>query len=83
MFSRLLIFIINKLMKDNNEYNYQEIYPDTDITSQQVIIEYIESRVSASGKICVFGVFDSEAGRKIKEEMLAWLLPEYNVYCII
>lgn len=70
-------------MKNSNDYNYQEIYPDTDITSQQVIIEYIESRENSSDKICVFGVLDSETGRKIKEEMLAWLLSEYNVYCVI
>lgn len=32
--------------------------------------------------LCVFGVLKTEEGLKIKEEMLEWLNPLYNVLCI-
>lgn len=33
-------------------------------------------------KLCVFGCLLTEEGKKIKEEMLKWLNPNYNVLCI-
>ena len=32
--------------------------------------------------LCIFGVLENNNGLKIEEEMLKWLIPEYNVYIV-
>ena len=32
--------------------------------------------------MCVFGVLENNDGKKIEDEMLNWLIPNYNIYIV-
>ena len=58
--------------------DFSEIYPNVHSTIEIRHMSEDSSRIP-----CVFGILDSEIGREIEDEMLEWLLPEYDVWCII
>lgn len=61
--------------------DYSLIYPDVGVTAEDVHIEHV-SPDAAGRTVCVFGVLDTAAGREIRDGMLAWLLPEYDVWTV-
>lgn len=61
--------------------DYSLIYPDVGVTAEDVRIEHV-SPDAAGRTVCVFGVLDTAAGREIRDGMLAWLLPEYDVWTV-
>lgn len=63
------------------ELNFKEIYPDVQDISDSVHIEHIECN-AAGRQTCIFGILESKKGLAIRDEMLAWLKPEYDVWCV-
>ena len=63
------------------ELNFKDIYPDVQDISDSVHIEHIECN-AAGRQTCIFGILESKKGLAIRDEMLAWLKPEYNVWCV-
>ena len=61
--------------------DYSLIYPDVSVTAEDVCIEHV-SPDAAGRTVCVFGVLDTAAGREIRDGMLTWLLPEYDVWTV-
>ena len=49
---------------------------------QDVFISFMECDGRQSDNYCVLGVLKSPRGLQIRDEMLSWLLKEYNVYCV-
>lgn len=65
------------------DFNYLEIYGNvTALDTNRISIVHINEHTE-SRRVCIFGILDSEMGRKIKDEMLSWLTLEYDVYCVI
>ena len=61
--------------------NLNEIYPKRIINLN--IIKIIHKTNNSEDKpLCVFGVLENNYGLKIEEEILKWLLPDYNVYIV-
>lgn len=58
--------------------DFSEIYPNIHPTVEIKHMSEDSDRI-----LCVFGVLNSEIGREIQNEMLEWLLPEYDVWCVI
>lgn len=63
------------------ELNFKDIYPDVQDISGTVRIEHIENN-AAGRHTCIFGILESKKGFAIRDEMLAWLKPEYDVWCV-
>jgi len=65
----------------NCEFNLYEIYPKKIVNLQTIKI--IHKTINSSNKtLCVFGVLNNNMGKIIEEEMLKWLIPNYNVYIV-
>ena len=67
---------------DNDNFNLSLIYPEDIIKNKTIRIvhkgnENIENKI-----LCIFGILENKNGYKIEKEMLEWLLPEYDVYCV-
>ena len=67
---------------DNDNFNLSLIYPEGIIKNKTIRIvhkgnENIENKI-----LCIFGILENKNGYKIEKEMLEWLLPEYDVYCV-
>ena len=63
------------------ELNFKDIYPDVQDISDSVHIQHI--KCNAAGRLlCIFGILESKKGLVIRDEMLAWLKPEYDVWCV-
>ena len=61
--------------------NLNEIYPKHIINLN--IIKIIHKTNNSEDKpLCVFGVLENKYGLKIEEEILKWLLADYNVYIV-
>jgi len=63
------------------ELNFKDIYPDVQDISDSVHIEHIGCN-AARRPACIFGILESKKGFAICDEMLAWLKPEYDVWCV-
>ena len=69
--------LFNSIIGDN--YNLASIY---NYNYDNIKIKH-QSQHNISNKIiCIFGVLVNKNGIKIEKEMLNWLLPEYNTYCV-
>ena len=66
---------------DNNEFNLSEIYSEEVYKSNTIRIIH-KTKNSKNKILCVFGVLESDIGLKIELEMLEWLTPNYDVYCV-
>ena len=62
-------------------FNLNEIYPKNVINLNTIKIIH-KTNNSEDKPLCVFGVLENNNGLKIEEEMLKWLIPEYNVYIV-
>ena len=63
------------------ELNFKEIYPDVQDISDSVHIEPVGCN-AAGRQTCIFGILESKKGLAIRDEMLAWLKLEYDVWCV-
>ena len=67
---------------DNEIFNLSLIYPKEIIKNKTIRIVHKGNKNLENKILCVFGVLENENGYKIEKEMLYWLLPEYDVYCV-
>ena len=75
-------FIKKYIKYDNDNFNLSLIYPE-DINKNKTIRIVHKGNENIENKIlCIFGILENENGYKIEKEMLEWLLPEYDVYCV-
>jgi len=65
----------------NCEFNLFEIYPKKIAKSKTIKIIH-KTKNSLNKILCVFGVLENDYGKKIEDEMLKWLLPNYNLYIV-
>ena len=65
----------------NCEFNLFEIYPKKIAKSNTIKIIH-KTKNSLNKIFCVFGVLENNNGKKIEEEMLNWLIPNYNIYIV-
>lgn len=63
-----------------SEFNLEEIYEDNIPNDVIISIEHVASKQDAP--LCVLGVLNTNRGNMIKKELLEWLTPEYDVYCV-
>jgi len=62
-------------------FNLYDIYPN--YIAESNTIKIIHKTYNSNNKtLCVFGVLENEFGKKIEEEMLKWLLPNYDLYIV-
>ena len=62
-----------------DNFDLSDIYePDIDVST--ITIEH--KSTDETKPLCIFGVLKNSNGFDIEKEMLEWLLPEYNVYCV-
>ena len=73
---------INILMRDYSDIDLMDVYAGCSKSLQDVSISFREYNGRQSKRYCVLGVLKSSRGLQIKDEMLSWLLNEYNVYCV-
>lgn len=69
-------------MKDYDDIDLKGIYSECSESLQDVSISFKECDGRQSDRYCVLGVLKSSRGLQIRDEMLSWLLKEYNVYCV-
>ncbi len=62
-------------------FNLYDIYPNYIAKSNTIKIIHKTSN-STNKTLCVFGVLENGFGKKIEEEMLKWLLPNYDIYIV-
>jgi hypothetical protein len=67
---------------DNEIFNLSLIYPDYIIKKNIIRIIHKGNKNIENKILCVFGVLENKNGYEIEKEMLDWLLPEYDVYCV-
>jgi hypothetical protein len=63
------------------EFNLFDIYPKNIVESNTITIIH-KTKNSIDKILCVFGVLENNNGKKIEEEMLNWLIPNYNIYIV-
>ena len=73
---------INILMRDYSDIDLMNVYAGCPELLQDVSISFRECSRRQSERYCVLGVLKSPRGLQIRDEMLSWLLNEYNVYCV-
>ena len=81
-YSYLDIRKINILMIQANNIDLMDVYAGCPELLQDVSISFRECSRCQSERYCVLGVLKSPRGLQIRDEMLSWLLNEYNVYCV-
>lgn len=59
-----------------------DVYVGCPESLQDVSISFRECDERQCDRYCVLGVLKSSRGLQIRDEMLSWLLKEYNVYCV-
>ena len=64
---------------DSDDYNLSLIYNKF---YNSIKIKHKSKIFNLRKDICVLGVLCSDEGLKIEKEMLTWLIPEYDVYCV-
>lgn len=69
--------LFNSIIGDN--YNLTSIY---NYNYDNIKIKHQSKHNTSNKIICIFGVLANKNGIKIEKEMLNWLLPEYNIYCV-
>lgn len=70
--------LFNLIEYDN--YNISLIY---NISYNTIKIKHIiKKNNSLYDTICIFGILVNDKGIQIANEMLEWLIPEYDVYCV-
>lgn len=62
--------------------DFMDVYAGCPKLLQDVSISFMECSGRQSERYCVLGVLKSLRGLQIRDEMLSWLLNEYNVYCV-
>jgi len=62
--------------------DFKDIYSGCSESLQDVFISFGECDERQSDRYCVLGALKSPRGLQIRDEMLSWLLKEYNVYCV-
>lgn len=79
MYKLYLILFLFPFIK--SIFNLNEIYPKNVVNLNTIKIIH-KTNNSEDKPLCVFGVLENNNGKKIEEEMLKWLIPEYNVYIV-
>ena len=69
-------------MMPASNIDFRDVYSGCPELLQDVSISFMECSGRQSERYCVLGVLKSSRGLQIKDEMLSWLLNEYNVYCV-
>ena len=69
-------------MMTASNIDFRDVYAGCPELLQDVSISFIECSGRQSERYCILGVLKSLRGVQIKDEMLSWLLNEYNVYCV-
>ena len=69
-------------MRDYSDIDFMDVYAGCPELLQDVSISFMECSGRQSDRYCVLGVLKSPRGLQIRDEMLSWLLNEYNVYCV-
>jgi len=84
----ILIILINIIICHENDILFDSIIGDNyNLTSiysynyNNIKIKHITQNPKDK-IICILGVLTSHHGIAIEKEMLDWLMPEYNVYCV-
>ena len=67
---------------DNEIFNLSLIYSKEIIKNKTIKIVHKGNKNLEKKILCIFGVLENENGYNIEKEMLKWLLPEYDVYCV-
>lgn len=65
-----------------SDVDFRDVYAECPESFQDVSISFKECDERQSDRYCVLGVLKSSRGLQIRDEMLSWLLKEYNVYCV-
>jgi hypothetical protein len=73
---------INILMILASNIDLKDVYVGCPESLQDVSISFMECDGRQCDRYCVLGVLKSSRGLQIREEILSWLLREYNVYCV-
>jgi len=80
-FDLIIIFNIYFFNSYTLSFNLYDIYPN--YIAESNTIKIIHKTYNSTNKtLCVFGVLENENGKKIEEEMLKWLLPNYDLYIV-
>ena len=61
---------------EDKKITLSDIYTDSNDIDKISVISHANDVLKP---MCIFGVLDNEMGMNIRKEMLAWLLPAYNV----
>ena len=69
-------------MMPASNIDFMDVYAGCPESLQDVSILFRECNGRQSERYCVLGVLKSPRGLQIRDEMLSWLLNEYNVYCV-
>ena len=64
---------------ESDFYNFSAIYNKS---FNSVKIKHKSNKNLYNKIICIFGVLVNDEGLKIEKNMLEWLSPEYDIYCI-
>ena len=82
MFSFYFCCFFNIFFNLNSfSFNLYDIYPKYIVKLNTIKIIH-KTNYSLNKILCVFGVLENDNGKKIEEEMLKWLLPNYNLYIV-
>ena len=80
-FEFVIFFIIYFFNIYTLSFNLYDIYPNYIAKSNTIKIIH-KTNNSTNKTLCVFGVLENKFGKKIEEEMLKWLLPNYDLYIV-
>jgi len=82
LFSFIFCYFFNIFFYLNSfSFNLYDIYPNYIVNLNTIKIIH-KTKNSKNKILCVFGVLENDYGKKIEDEMLKWLLPNYNLYIV-
>lgn len=73
-------FLFNTI--DFDYYNLSKIYTNLSMVINKIKIKHKSKNFLFKKEACVLGVLCNDKGLHIEKNMLNWLLPEYDVYCV-
>ena len=84
----ILIILINIIISDENDVIFNSILGDNYNLTSIYSYNYDNIKIKHLTQnpkdkiICILGVLVNQVGIVIEKEMLDWLIPEYDVYCV-
>lgn len=87
-FNYIIIILINIIISHENDVLFNSIFGDNYNLTSIYSYNYDNIKIKHLTQnpkdkiICILGVLVNQVGKTIEKEMLDWLIPEYDVYCV-